>query len=219
MQRPDERKRQQITAAAARMFATRPFHKVRLEDIAAAAGVGKGTLYIYFADKDALYFSLIYDGFARLVDGLRAQLEDGGVEHSAVHDLGRIVTELVAFAFRPPDFFELMRTAAGAKARSEPAGRAKRKELGELIEQTIRRGVRRGELADPHPELTAMCIPGLVRSVMLFAPRHDISEQKVTTHIMRLLSDGIVKAQTGVNGTAMKAKASATVRLSKGAAR
>src|SRR4051812_30830480 len=74
MQRPDEKKRALITATAARLFATRPFHKVRLEDIAAEAKVGKGTVYIYFDDKEDLYFSIIYEGFARLVDGLREQL-------------------------------------------------------------------------------------------------------------------------------------------------
>jgi AcrR family transcriptional regulator len=46
MQVPNEQKRRHITSAAARMFAARPFHKVRLDDIAAAAGVGKGTLYV-----------------------------------------------------------------------------------------------------------------------------------------------------------------------------
>src|SRR4051812_13319197 len=57
MQRPDEKKRAQIVATAARLFATRPYHKVRLEDIATDARIGKGTLYIYFDNKEDLYFS------------------------------------------------------------------------------------------------------------------------------------------------------------------
>jgi hypothetical protein len=61
-----------------------------------------------------------------------------------------------------------------------------------LIEQTIRRGVSRDELADAHPELTALCIPGMVRSVMLFGPR-DVDEQTVTQQIVSVLTRGIVK--------------------------
>ena len=57
MQRPDEQKRQLIIDTAARFFATQPFHKVRLDDVAAAAQVGKGTLYIYFKSKEDLYVS------------------------------------------------------------------------------------------------------------------------------------------------------------------
>ena len=45
MQRPHEEKRQPILATAAMMFARHPFHKVRLDDIAAETHVGKGTLY------------------------------------------------------------------------------------------------------------------------------------------------------------------------------
>src|SRR5437764_12068059 len=74
MQRPDEHKRQLIIDTAGRFFATQPFHKVRLDDIAAAAKLGKGTLYIYFDSKEDLYFSLIYEGFAKLVDQLRGEL-------------------------------------------------------------------------------------------------------------------------------------------------
>src|SRR3978361_2298690 len=105
MRRPDEKKRQVIVAAAAKMFASRPYHKVRLDDIAAEAHIGKGTVYIYFENKEDLYFSLIYDGFERLVDRLHAQVtgEAGGKNGlSAPIALRRIIDELVAFAFGHP---------------------------------------------------------------------------------------------------------------------
>ena len=66
MQRPNDKKRRKITDTAARLFATRPFHKVRLDDVAAAAHVGKGTLYVYFKSKDDLYRSLVFDGLIML---------------------------------------------------------------------------------------------------------------------------------------------------------
>src|SRR6266851_702784 len=45
--------------AASRLFAARHFHEVRMEDLAAEAGVGKGTLYRYFRTKDDLYLKLL----------------------------------------------------------------------------------------------------------------------------------------------------------------
>jgi AcrR family transcriptional regulator len=48
MQRLDEAKRKAITKSAARMFAARPFHEVRLDDVAASAKISKGTVYLYF---------------------------------------------------------------------------------------------------------------------------------------------------------------------------
>ena len=44
--------------AAARLFGAHRFHEVRMEDVAAAAEVGKGTLYRYFRDKEELYLAL-----------------------------------------------------------------------------------------------------------------------------------------------------------------
>lgn len=189
MQRPDEKKRRTIAATAAKMFARQPFHKVRLDDIAAAAGVGKGTLYIYFDSKEALYLSLIYDAFEQMIDRLRA-----GVGASAAvpprDRLRGIVSELVAFAFQHPQLFELARTATPFKGRSEAAWTEKRLALTQLLEDTIREGVAAGELADPHPELTALCIPGLVRSVMMFGPK-NLDRQAVTAHLLRLLEHGV----------------------------
>src|SRR6516225_5410398 len=50
---------EKILTVAARLFATHRFHEARMEDIAAAAEVGKGTLYRYFRDKEELYLALL----------------------------------------------------------------------------------------------------------------------------------------------------------------
>jgi AcrR family transcriptional regulator len=186
MQRPDEKKRRLITEAAARMFATRPFHKVKLDDVAAAAKVGKGTLYVYFSSKEELYFSLIYDGFARLVDQLKESLGKG--ELSAGQTLRTIVRELTRFAFGHPHFFELVRTAGAVLNKGKWP--AKRRELSDLIEGTLRRGNAAGEFDDPHPELTALMVPGLLRSVMIFGPK-GLDESAVAGHIVRLVERGV----------------------------
>ena len=113
MRLPDDKKRALILATAANLFATQPFHKVRLDDVAAAAGVGKGTLYIYFKSKEDLYFSILYGGFARLVDGLKEQLQ--GDHSPAWQRLTRVVEGMVDFAFEHPELWELMRTVGPVK--------------------------------------------------------------------------------------------------------
>jgi AcrR family transcriptional regulator len=193
MQRPDEKKRQLIVATAARMFATLPYHKVRLDDIAAAAHIGKGTLYIYFDNKEDLYFSLIYDGFERLVDGLNAQLDETAPAAEplpALDALRRIIDELVAFAFAHPHFFELMRSAGEVKRLAEGEWSRKRQEFIDLVGRTIRRGVREGTLHDPNPDMTAVCLGGMVRSIMLFGPR-GLAQRQVADQVYRILVDGI----------------------------
>jgi AcrR family transcriptional regulator len=52
-------RREAILDAALDEFSARGFAAARLDDIAARAGVAKGTIYLYFADKEALFQDLI----------------------------------------------------------------------------------------------------------------------------------------------------------------
>ena len=52
-------RREAILGAALEEFSTRGFAAARLDDVARRAGVAKGTIYLYFADKEALFQELI----------------------------------------------------------------------------------------------------------------------------------------------------------------
>ena len=55
----DPDKRRQILDGAHVVFTARGFDAASMSEIAAAAGVSKGTLYVYFADKEHLFVALI----------------------------------------------------------------------------------------------------------------------------------------------------------------
>lgn len=67
-------KREQIMQAAEKLFASRRFHEVTLDDIVREAHVGKGTVYTYFKDKDDLFFQVATSGFDELCDLLRRRV-------------------------------------------------------------------------------------------------------------------------------------------------
>src|ERR1041385_7196529 len=54
-----EERRAAILAAALEEFTARGFEGARLEDVAKRAGIAKGTIYLYFADKEALFQELV----------------------------------------------------------------------------------------------------------------------------------------------------------------
>jgi AcrR family transcriptional regulator len=62
-----ELRRQAILKAALATFAERGFAAARLDDVAARAGVAKGTLYLYFHSKEALFEALIRDAISPLL--------------------------------------------------------------------------------------------------------------------------------------------------------
>ncbi len=65
---PPNEKRQLIFTAARAAINERGFDAAKMEDIAARAGVGKGTLYNFFASKEDLFLALVLDHFERVRD-------------------------------------------------------------------------------------------------------------------------------------------------------
>jgi len=66
-----EARRQSILAAALTVFASHGFAAARLDDVAARAGVAKGTLYLYFRDKEALFEALVRSAVSPLLQHVR----------------------------------------------------------------------------------------------------------------------------------------------------
>lgn len=184
MQVLDEQKRLKILAVAAQLFATQPFHKVILSDVAEAAAVGKGTLYTYFKSKEDLYFSVLYTGFSALVDRIRDRID--GNAHSPEENMEVAVREIVGFAYQNPHHFEVMRTVSGCHAMDHAKWDNRRQELKRLIESVIRKGIALGVFEDPHPELTARFIPGCVRSLMIDSI-DAVNAEILTAHILRFV--------------------------------
>ena len=82
-QRRKEARPGELTAAALELFVEKGFVGTRLDDVAARAGVSKGTLYLYFDSKEALFKAVIREGIvpileegAGLVDGFTGSSAD-----------------------------------------------------------------------------------------------------------------------------------------------
>ena len=76
------RKREEILATAAKVFAARGYQGTDVQAVADAAGVAKGTLYLYFASKEDLFLAAVDQGMNCLtafvdaaVDGISDPLE------------------------------------------------------------------------------------------------------------------------------------------------
>src|SRR5512138_1000856 len=65
-------RRQAIIEAAMEEFISRGFAATRLDDVASRAGVAKGTIYLHFKDKEALFEELIRTAIVPLVNRLAA---------------------------------------------------------------------------------------------------------------------------------------------------
>src|SRR5947209_19195396 len=97
-----------ILAAAAKLFATHRFHEARMEDVAALAEVGKGTLYRYFKDKEQMYLALL----DRAATGLQQRLRDALAQaHGPRERQAAGVEGLLDYFDHPPHLLDMIQHA------------------------------------------------------------------------------------------------------------
>ena len=70
-QRRAEERPREICAAALEVFSEKGFAAAKLDEIARRAGVSKGTLYLYFKDKEQLFRAVVRDTVSPNIDHLR----------------------------------------------------------------------------------------------------------------------------------------------------
>jgi TetR/AcrR family fatty acid metabolism transcriptional regulator len=71
-------KRERILRAAVKVFARSGFYAARVSEVAKAAGVADGTIYLYFKSKDELLVSLFEDRVEKLLAYMREELPKHG---------------------------------------------------------------------------------------------------------------------------------------------
>lgn len=96
--------REAIIDATVALVADRGFSATSVDDIAAAAGVAKGSVYYNFGSKSALFESVIVEGVQRLTLALRA----AAAPHAGREAVAALVRELLAQIRSHPDFAKVV---------------------------------------------------------------------------------------------------------------
>lgn len=116
---PDTAKRRQILSGARAVFLANGFDAASMGEIARAAGVSKGTLYVYFDSKEALFRALIVESRRAAAERLTdlGSGRDIGAELSGF--ARRLIAELTA-----AEHVSLVRMVIGAAEKFPDLGRA-----------------------------------------------------------------------------------------------
>jgi TetR/AcrR family transcriptional regulator len=76
-EREREQRRNDIINAARKLFVDRDFDEVSMDEIAENIGLGKSTLYLYFKNKEALYFAIELRGIQIWVEMVKEEVKKG----------------------------------------------------------------------------------------------------------------------------------------------
>jgi AcrR family transcriptional regulator len=132
--------------AAEQSFRGLGYRRARIEDVARVAGIGKGSVYLLFESKEALYLAVIDVCMSRLLDEFDDVLHGAG---SAPDQLQGVVRSTIdAFA---RDGLLRVSLMGSAQDRTEQqafrhAAIAQRVRVGALLEQGLRQGIAEGTI-------------------------------------------------------------------------
>ena len=161
-------KRQRILAAATAVFAERDFHRVQVSEVASRAGVGKGTVYLYFPTKDDLHRVALQASLERLaVDVEAAASAAGPVDET----LEAIVLGILRFFWRRQHLLTLVQRYEQRRTRRVGA-RGHRALVA--VEQVLARHHLGGAAGARH--LAAAFLLGLARAAILEHASNDRPE-------------------------------------------
>jgi TetR/AcrR family transcriptional regulator, fatty acid metabolism regulator protein len=159
-------KRARILKSAVKVFARKGFHETKVAEIARAAGVADGTIYLYFKSKDDLLISVFEETVEELSSRLSTDLGSlpdtaSKVRHVVRSQLGiikaqRDLAEVLSITLRQSNRF--LRQFAAPKFSA----------YLDIISAVIEQGQQNGEIrADVSPRVVARALYGALDGLLM----------------------------------------------------
>ncbi|MFJ6323766.1 MULTISPECIES: TetR/AcrR family transcriptional regulator [unclassified Rhizobium] len=194
--------RQNISNVATRLFFERGFDHVTVDEIAAAADVGRMTVFNHFPRKEDMFFDR--DEEAR--EMLREVLRQRDVDVAPIEAYRLLAHRLVAeqhpavnFSARSQGFVETIEGSETLKARV----RAIRDEIADVVMMALSESVGRNP-ADPDAKLAASLL--LATWTVAFIQAHQTFRQerdtkRATDAFLAIIDKGAIGQKAALNGT------------------
>lgn len=107
-----EQRQNYIIEAARKLLALKSFNEVSMDEIAREVGLGKSTLYLYFKNKESLYFAVVLRGIRIWVEMVKEEVKKGNTGLEKLTLYGNVNRE---FSNKYPDYFRLLYSPTSIK--------------------------------------------------------------------------------------------------------
>ncbi|WP_280344095.1 TetR/AcrR family transcriptional regulator [Nocardia neocaledoniensis] len=153
-------RQEEILLAAAAVFARKGFAATRVEDVAAEAGIAKGSVYLYFPSRDSLLAG-VFDSYARRSAQVLAEVGDG----PALDRLERLIRATLAMLAAHPDHARVLLDVWAAKPPIDMV--AVYREYRAAVAALLRAAVAEGTVRDGVDERHAAVVVGAIEGCLI----------------------------------------------------
>ncbi len=169
-ERDRQMRRDSIVGAAEKLFFAKGFAATTIDEIAETAELSKGTIYLYFDNKDEIYGAVVQRGIRSLIDLSRQAVAKAPTGREKVIALGQA---LLTFYERHPDHFKAMFYLGEGPSRPAPDGGREepliralmedREELHAFSVEVVQGGIADGTIRpDADPVKTTLVLVGMI---------------------------------------------------------
>jgi AcrR family transcriptional regulator len=188
-------RRQQILIHARDVFAKRGYYAAKIDDIVAAAGIARGTFYLYFEDKRAIFEEIVDRVFARLgMTILRVDPNDAGrsVAEQIHENIRRIVTMLLEDRATTKI---MLSDAVGIDAAFDRKLLSFYDEVATLLETSLKDGQKLGVVEEGDVKLYAYLTVGAMKELLyqVVMREWDYPEERIVDEIFVFLRRGFLR--------------------------
>jgi AcrR family transcriptional regulator len=200
--RPDQRP-EEILDAALRVFVQRGLHKAKLEEVAQEAGISKGTIYLYFKNKEELFVATARRVMASIEElDIEQYLAPSATTDARLPQLLRQVAQTAYRHFCTPSYLAFFSMLA-AEARRYPEWgelyfRRVLLEVNHRLAAVFEHAMQTGECRTVDPVLAARAFAGMFL-IMALSQEHlggkkhtPLSERKVIDSLTDIFLHGIL---------------------------
>jgi AcrR family transcriptional regulator len=193
---PKQERRQQILAAARDVFARRGYHQSTIDGIVAEAGVARGTYYLYYEDKRAVFADLIDRFSQRLSMAISRIVTDDPTRPVAVQVRGNIRAILgVCLAERAMTKI-LFTDAVGIDSAFDRKLSTFYDAVVQLLTESLREGQTLGIVRDGEPRVLAYLSMGALKELLYQAVTLGLAEEsadRLTEQMYGFLAEGYLR--------------------------
>jgi AcrR family transcriptional regulator len=186
-------RRQQILNHARDVFAKRGYHQTKIDDIVAAARIARGTFYLYFDDKRAIFEEIVDRAFARL--GMVITRVD--VERDVASQVRENISRIVGVLLEDKATTKiLLADAVGLDPAFDRKLLTFYEEVGKLVEESLRDGQQLGIVRKGNARLLAFLSLGALKEVLYQCTVYEmnIANEQITNTIFDFLAHGYLIA-------------------------
>lgn len=191
-------RRQQILAAARDLFAKRGYHHTTIDDIVAQAGVARGTFYLYFEDKRAVFADLIDRFSARITMAIMRIVTDDPARPVAEQARDNI-RAIVGVCLAERSMTKILFTdALGIDSAFDRKLHTFYDEVVQLLTDSLRDGQKLGIVADGEPRVLATMTIGALKELLYQAVTLGFAEESaavLTEQMYEFLRSGYLRVE------------------------